>query len=163
MFEAINRALATLEAQPFAQAIAGGVLFPWIESAHVLAAAAVVGTVAIVDIRLLGWRSEERTVRRMSVEVLPYTWTAFAIAAASGFLMFASSATTYAANGFFLAKVGLLILAALNMLVFHFIGYRNVAEWDSATRTPVQARLAGSLSLVCWIGVLATGRWIGFS
>ena len=163
MSEFVTTALAALESQPFAQAISGGVLFPWIESVHVLSAAAVIGTVAIVDVQLLGWKSKERAVRRMAAEVLPYTWTAFGLAATSGSLLFASSASVYAANGFFLAKVGLLMLAALNMLVFHFVDYRDVASWDQAARPPLQARVAAGLSLACWIGVLATGRWSGFS
>lgn len=163
MSDAATTIWAALEAQPFAQAIAGSVWFPWIESAHVLAAATVVGTIAVVDVRLLGFRAEERGVRKLIAEVLPYTWTAFALALCSGFLLFSSSATTYVANPIFLAKAGLLAVAGLNMLYFHLLPYRSVHLWDELSRPPWRARLAGAISLCCWIGVVACGRWVGFS
>jgi len=154
---------AALEAQPYAQAIAGGVLFPWIESVHVLAAATVVGTIAMVDFRLLGFKANERGVRRLIAEVLPCTWAAFALALVTGFLLFSSSATTYAVNPIFWAKASLLALAGLNMIYFHLLPYRSVHLWDELATPPWRARIAGAISLCCWVGVVACGRWIGFS
>lgn len=152
-----------IEALPLAKAIAGGVLFPWIESVHVLAAATVVGTVAMVDLRLLGFRAGERGVRRLIAEVLPYTWAAFGLAALTGLLLFSSSATTYAVNLWFQLKFGLLLVAGVNMAWFHLLPYRTVHLWDELIRPPTRARIAGFLSLSIWIGVVACGRWIGFS
>lgn len=163
MSEALTNLWTALEATPFATAIAGGVLFPWIESVHVLAAATVVGTVAMVDLRLLGFRSGERGVRRLIAEVLPYTWAAFGVAAISGFLLFSSSATTYAVNAWFLAKFALLVLAGLNMAWFHLLPYRTVHLWDELIHPPARARVAGALSIALWVGVVACGRWVGFS
>jgi hypothetical protein len=49
------------------------------------------------------------------------------------------------------------------MLIFHFLTYRDVEKWDHQEITPGAARLAGTLSLLFWIGVVAFGRWIGFT
>ena len=163
MFDALTPVWTALENTPFAVAIAGGVLFPWIESVHVLAAATVVGTIAMVDLRLLGFRAQERGVRRLISEVLPYTWIAFAVALVSGFLLFSSSATTYAVNPFFQFKVGVLALAGANMAYFHLLPYRSINLWDELTHPPPRAKIAGALSLCCWVVVVACGRWIGFS
>ena len=163
MSDGLTPLWTALEATPFARAIAGGVLFPWIESLHVLAATTVVGTIAMVDLRLLGLRSNERGVRKLISEVLPYTWTGFAVAAVSGFLLFSSSATTYAVNPFFQAKVVLLILAGINMTFFHLLPYRSIHLWDELIHPPRRAKVAGALSLCCWAAVVACGRWIGFS
>jgi hypothetical protein len=139
-------------------------LFPWIESIHVLAITAVVGSIAIVDLRLLGVASRDRTVTRLTKDVLPLTWTAFAIAALTGVLMFISNAVNYAHNFYFQIKILLLVLAAVNMLFFHFVTGRDVDGWGaSAQTTPLKARLAGGASLLLWIGVVAFGRWIGFT
>lgn len=151
-----------LEGLPTSQAIASGVLFPWIESLHVLALVVVVGTIAMVDLRLIGFRAGERGVRALIREVLPYTWVAFALALATGFLLFASSASTYAENIAFRIKLCLLLLAGLNMLAFHLTTYRSVHLWDQLTTPPWRARLAGAVSLGCWALVVAFGRWIGF-
>ena len=140
MSDGLTPLWTALEATPFARAIAGGVLFPWIESLHVLAATTVVGTIAMVDLRLLGLRSNERGVRKLISEVLPYTWTGFAVAAVSGFLLFSSSATTYAVNPFFQAKVVLLILAGINMTFFHLLPYRSIHLWDELIHPPRRAQ-----------------------
>jgi hypothetical protein len=49
------------------------------------------------------------------------------------------------------------------MVVFHFVTYRSVGVWDKEPAAPPAARLAGCLSLLFWIGVVACGRWIGFT
>jgi hypothetical protein len=60
-------------------------------------------------------------------------------------------------------KMLLLVAAGLNMLIFHFVTHKSVANWDSDTPTPLAAKVAGGLSLLFWIGVVAYGRWIGFT
>jgi len=60
-------------------------------------------------------------------------------------------------------KMVLLLLAAINMLLFHLVTYRSVARWNESLRTPVGARCGGGFSVLLWIGVVACGRWIGFT
>lgn len=136
-------------------------LFPTIESLHVLAITAMLGTIAVVDLRLMGWASRERPVDALMDEVLPFTRWAFAAAVVTGGLMFASHATEYAHKWPFLAKMVLLLLALMNILVFHRLTMRNVHTWDRV-RLPLTARVGGATSLFVWVGVVATGRWIGF-
>ena len=81
----------------------------------------------------------------------------------TGVLMFTSKATDYMENLPFLIKLSLLVCAALNMLVFHLVTQRSVANWDRDTPTPLGAKVAGALSLMFWIGVVGFGRWIGFT
>jgi hypothetical protein len=148
----------------FAAAIrTSSLLFPWIESVHVLAIALVVGSIAAVDLRLLGLASRARPITRMVHDILPLTWTAFAIAVLTGAALFSSNAIQYAHNGPMRLKMLLLAIAGINMLVFHFVTYRSVAAWDEAPRTPLPVRLAGAVSLALWVGVFAFGRWIGFT
>jgi hypothetical protein len=58
--------------------------------------------------------------------------------------------------------MGLLLLAALNALIFHWGVYRNVLQWDDAAVTPFRAKLAAALSLTLWVGIIAAGRAIGY-
>ena len=55
----------------------------------------------------------------------------------------------------------LLVLAGLNMAYFHFKLYKHVAQYDSLVITSTQLKIAGSLSLLLWAGVMLAGRWIG--
>jgi uncharacterized protein DUF6644 len=138
-------------------------LFPWIESIHVLAITLVLGSIAVVDLRLLGIASRSRPVTRLIREVLPVTWCAFAVAVLSGGTLFTSNAVEYAKNLPFQMKMVLMALAGINMLAFHLVTYRSVAQWDEAPATPPAARVAGGVSIALWIGIVAFGRWIGFT
>jgi hypothetical protein len=138
-------------------------LFPVVESVHVLAICLVVGSILVVDLRLLGLASTRWPVSRLTWAILPLTWVAFVVAVASGGLMFISNATKYLGNGFFVAKMVLIGIAGLNMAVFHFVGARDLSKWDDQSRPPFSARLAGGLSLLLWVAVVACGRWIGFT
>ena len=76
--------------------------------------------------------------------------------------MFSSAATSYADNIPFRIKLILIALAGINMAIFHVTAYRTAHRWNHQLPTPVAARLAGTLSLTFWIGVVFFGRWIGF-
>ena len=123
-------------------------LFPWLETLHVLAITLVLGSIALVDLRLIGVRSLDRPISKISKELLPITWCAFVIAAISGAILFSSNAIGYSQNFYFLSKLFLLALAGINMVVFQL---------------PLQARLAGLVSITLWIAIVICGRWIGFT
>ncbi|HTE39941.1 MAG TPA: DUF6644 family protein [Steroidobacteraceae bacterium] len=160
---AINESLAWLEARPFAVAIAeSGWLFPGIEVVHVIALTLVVGSIAMLDLRLLGVSRKDHGVLELASQTLPWTWGAFAVALISGALLFSSAATTYAENIPFRVKLVLIALAGINMLVFHVTAYRTAHRWNHQLPTPLAARIAGTLSLTFWVGVVFFGRWIGF-
>jgi hypothetical protein len=159
--------LSAIESWPISAALRGEMsgtewLFPIIETLHVMALTIVFGSIAMVDLRLLGIASRDSLVSRLSREVLPWTWTAWCSAAVFGTLMFMAKATTYAGNLQFQLKFVCMGLAAVNMLIFHFGAYRQVAHWDSGS-TPVSAKAAGAASLSLWIGVVFFGRWVGFT
>ena len=139
------------------------VLFPWIESLHVLAATTVVGTIAIVDLRLIGYASHRKGARQLILDLLPFTWAAFGLAVVTGSLLFTSNASGYAANTQFLSKMAVLLLAGINMAYFHLTAYRRIDQWDDALPTPKAVRIAGATSLVLWITIVFLGRWIGFT
>jgi hypothetical protein len=149
---------------PLSEAIRQNVnAFPVLESFHVLAVAIVFGTILIVDLRLFGVASHRPGVKRLTTELLPYTWGAFVLAAITGALMFVSNAVAYAHNTQFLAKLVVIAAAGLNMAWFHSTAYRRIADWDEALPPPAAARIAGALSFVLWVAVIFLGRWIGFT
>lgn len=137
--------------------------FPTLETVHVIAIATVFGSIVLVDVRLLGLGQLGRRVSRCSAELLPLTWTAFTLAAVTGSLLFISHAPDYVVNRQFLLKMGIILLAGLNMLVFQRGIYRRVDQWDTQVPPPAAARIAGVVSLVCWTAAVFLGRWIGFT
>jgi hypothetical protein len=138
-------------------------MFPAIETVHVIAIALVVGSIAVLDLRLLDWTWRRRSITELTLDVLPWTWASFAVAVMSGSLLFTSAAVKYASDVSFRLKMLLLMLAGANMLVFHLSTYRGIAGWDRDMPTPRSAKVAGGASLLLWVCVVATGRWIGFT
>ena len=140
---------------------------PWafttIEIVHVFAISLVIGTIAIVDLRLLGLASTKRPFTELARGFLPWTWAAFALAVVAGSLLFISQAAAYFGNTVFWIKMGVMVLAGINMLIFELITMRGVETWDCAPSPPLPARLAGGLSLACWAMVVTFGRWTGFT
>lgn len=160
----IAKALEWLHDTSIATAIRqGSSLFPWIESVHVLAITLVVGSISIVDLRLLGIASTNRSINAISGDILPLTWTAFVIAVFTGGALFTSHSVGYAHNLQFQMKLLLLVFAGINMLTFHWIVGRGKERWSERDATPRAGRIAGAISLVLWTGIVAFGRWIGFA
>jgi len=137
-------------------------LFPIVETVHVLTLTIVFGSIAMVDLRLVGLTGRGSSISRLSAETLPWTWTAWVLSAISGSLLFMSKAVTYFGNFEFRMKFIFMGLAALNMLIFHFGAYRLVNQWDTGV-PPISARVAGALSIGFWVAVIFFGRWIGFT
>jgi hypothetical protein len=162
--EVLQYVLHTLQNSAVATAIREGEsLFPWIECVHVLALTLVIGSIAIVDLRLIGLNSRDRSVLQTTSLVLPVTWSAFAVATLTGALLFSSNATGYAHNAYFQAKLILIALAGTNMLAYHVLLGKDAAEWCTPALTPRRARIAGALSLGLWVAIALCGRWIGFT
>jgi hypothetical protein len=136
--------------------------FPIIEGIHTLGITAVVGTVAVLDLRLLGVIMKREPVSRIARQVLPWTWVGFSIMFVTGLLLsIAESATNYF-NWAFRVKLILLVLVGVNPLIFHLTVYRKVNSWDLASVTPGRARVAAVCSLVLWAGIIVAGRLIAY-
>ena len=155
-----NDVLAAIEATSVSRAVAeSDWIFPTAESLHVIATTLVVGSILVVDLRLMGLAWKHRPARDLEVQFLPVTWLAFAGAAITGSVLFLAKPVSYAHNPLFLAKLALLALAAVNMGVFHWL----VAPAQGRADPTSAAKVSGVVSLGIWIGVVALGRWIGFT
>jgi hypothetical protein len=132
--------------------------FSVIESVHVLSITLLVGTISILDLRMLGIILREIPVTRIARSVLPITWAGFSVMLASGFLLFWAEAAKSYLNPAFRVKVVLLLLVGLNPLIFHTTVYRRVAEWEHEHRSPWRARVAACVSLLLWSGIIVAGR-----
>lgn len=138
-------------------------LFPAIETLHLLGMAALVGTVAILDFRLLGWVMRRERFSALAGRLLPWAWVGFAAQVVTGVLLFSSEAVKVYTNPAFRLKVLLILLAGVHALIFHWTVYRDVATWDDSAVLPVRVKVSALLSVVLWIGIVAAGRFIGFS
>ena len=160
----IDAFLKSLEVSGLATRIRDALwLFPLIESTHVIGLSLVFGTILIIDLRLLGISSTQRSFKQMASDILKWTWAAFALTVVTGTLMFITNARVYYHNFFFRTKMLLLVLSGVNMLVFELTAGRTIHRWDNTPSGPRAGKIVAALSLTMWIGIIVMGRLIGFT
>lgn len=133
-------------------------LYPIIETTHVLTLCLFLGMIFFLDLRLLGVGLRGVPVSQVAGRLLPWAFVGFALMAVSGALLFYSGPVRASANIFFRIKMIMIALAGINALLFHITVYGRVAAWDSDATPPFRARLAGFCSLLLWSGVVICGR-----
>lgn len=152
-----------IELSPIADWVASSPIgFPNVEVVHVIAICVVFGTVAIMDLRLLGLASGADRVTDLSRDTLTWTWGAFLLAAISGTLLWMSKAHVYMRDPWFYAKMILIGVAGINMAIFHAVTWKTIGQWDGG-KPPRAAKIAGFTSLALWIVVIFCAREIGFT
>jgi hypothetical protein len=130
-------------------------VFPAVQSLHFIGFALSIGTIAIVDLRLLGLGMRRHTAAELDADLSGWTNAGIGVMLTTGLLMFSTDAVTYHYNPSFQFKMICLSAA----LLFHFTLFRYVVRHGAS---PLAARLAGGVSLVLWSAVLAGGRFIAF-
>lgn len=136
-------------------------LYPIISTIHILGLAIVFGSVAMFDLRLLGF-SRHLLVTDIARHLLPWSFLSFVVVVLSGFLMFAVDATEIAANPAFRLKLLLLCAVGVNAAFFHGVALKSVKFWNRGVRTPRVVRAIAVISLVLWTGVIICGRLIAY-
>jgi hypothetical protein len=137
-------------------------LFPIIETLHIFGIILLVGATSILDLRLMGLAFRDESISKLAGRFIPWALAGFIIQVVSGSLLFSSEATKMYSNMGFKIKMGLIIVAEINALVFHSVAYKSVGTWDNDPVGPLSARAAGLISILLWFGIVAAGRWIAY-
>jgi Family of unknown function (DUF6644) len=134
-------------------------LFPLIEAFHLLGLGLTVGTVLIVDLRLLGLGLVKQPLAQLSSDAQPWLLGGLTLMFASGIPLFLSEAEKCYYSFPFWVKMTSLAL----VLLFTFTVRRRVTRTGLPPGRPPLGRLTALISLGLWFGVAWGGRWIGFS
>lgn len=137
-------------------------LYPAVETVHIIGLAILVGSIAVLDLRLMGL-SRSLPVRKLARHTLPWTIGSFALILPSGLMMFAAHASDFIASPVFALKMGLIFAAIINAAVFHTTVFRSAAAWDVDVMPPAAARASAALSLLLWLTVIACGRLLAYT
>jgi len=136
-------------------------LFPALETLHILGFALLYGSVAIVDLRLMGL-GRALPVSRLAAHALPWTKGAFLLIVPSGLAMFVGHVDDYLTSPVFGVKMTLLAAGIANAAALHRGPLRGVGAWDVDAMPPSRVRIAAALSLLLWTGVIVCGRLIAY-
>ena len=153
-----------LEATPGSVALHESIwVYPIVESVHVLTLCLFLGMTVMIDLRLLGASFGTTPVSEVYRRLAPWMMAGFAVMVTSGALLFYAVPVKTYLNIFFRLKMVFLLMAGLNVAVFHFITSRTMPQWDVEANLPLRARLAGVVSLALWAAIAVCGRMIAYN
>ena len=124
-----------------------------LEIVHYFSMFILVGSMLIVDLRVLGLAMRRRDAAELAARLFPWIWISLALNFLSGFFMFAGSATSYYRNDIFYDKLAVVLLAiAANVIV-----QQNVRKWTERPAVPAWAKLIALVSIGLWIAAIIAG------
>ena len=158
--------IGALEASGLGQAMRQWLwLYPAVETVHIVGIALLFGSIAVLDLRLLGL-GHRIPVRALAKHVLPWTAASFLLIVPSGLMMFTAHASDFISSPVFVLKMCLIMAAGLNAALFHTIVFPSVQVWDSEEMRklgpPPSARISAAVSLAIWVCVIACGRLLAY-
>ena len=131
-------------------------LFPAAECVHIASFALAIGTIALVDLSLLGVGLRRNAAAQIARSTGLWTLTGLVLIIFTGFLLFASDPDMYLRNASFRFKITCLVLA----IVYHYTIHRKVALSENGSG--MGTKLVAGASLVLWVSVVFSGLFIAF-
>jgi hypothetical protein len=161
--QALNNFCAWLEQTPLSQTIQTTAwIVPTVQTVHILAIAAVVSSVLMIDLRLIGMLGRDQPLARVSGRFRPVIWWALPILLATGAIMITGEPARSLMSPVFQLKMALLATAIIVTLCYQVPLGKDASFWDDASGRRGVARILAVLSLLLWAGIVFAGRWIAF-
>jgi len=132
-------------------------VFPVVESIHICGFTLLVGTAAILDLRLLGLCFRQLSISQVAKNLSPWINMGILIQLITGAYLFSGDPRQYVQIAAFRTKMLLLLLA----LIFHFTVIRKATAAAQDSASLAWRRPAAVVSLGLWVSVLLAGLWIG--
>ncbi len=155
--------LGWLEMTPLSQAMRGSLwLYPIVEIFHIIGFVILVGTVAMFDLRVLGF-SRFLPIQALARHLLRWSVASLVLIVPAGLMMFSAHPQEFLNNPIFLAKLLLIGTAGLNALLFHVGVYSSVMAWNTGLPAPALAKAQATLSLALWVSVICCGRLLAYT
>jgi Family of unknown function (DUF6644) len=152
-----------LEQTPLSQTIqSAGWIVPTVQTVHILAIAAVMSSVLMIDLRLIGILARDQPLARVSERFRPVIWRTLPILLATGFIMITGEPARSLESPVFQLKMTLLVAAMIVTLSYQIPLGRDAAFWDLSGGRRVAVKLIAVLSLLLWVGIVFAGRWIAY-
>jgi hypothetical protein len=131
-------------------------IFPTLEVCHILGFTLALGTIALLDLRVLGVGLRRQALGELARDLAPWTLGGLVTLFLSGPMLFTSDPDMYSRNRAFQLKMACLVLA----IVFNYTVHRKMVQSGKSTGW---SRLVACVSLLLWAGVIGGGIFIGFA
>jgi hypothetical protein len=127
---------------------------PIVQTVHLLSIAVVMGSIVMVNIKILG-ALPNQNAGEMIRRLMPWTWWALLLLLLSGLVFVTARPQRYFVNPIFGIKFALLAIAASSTLILQRLHHQST--------TSVAIKIAAAISLCAWLGVMLAGRWIAYA
>ena len=135
---------------------------PIIQTVHILGISIIMGTVVILNLRILGLAVPSQNITEMTRRLMPWFWSALVFNIISGSVFVFARPFRYFDNPIFGWKFLFLIPALLLTAFFHSMSKRQDNYWQMNVKRRISARVIALCSLILWILVPLAGRWIAY-
>ena len=135
---------------------------PAVQTVHILGIAAVMSSILMINLRLLGVAGTDQPIARVSDRFRPVIWWTLPLLLATGTILIIGEPMRELANDFFQLKMLLLVSVIALTIGFQRPLSRDPQYWDAAGGRRTLARALAVVSLLLWTGIIFAGRWIAY-
>jgi hypothetical protein len=128
---------------------------PIVQTIHLLSIAVVMGSIVMVNLKVLGIALPNQNTSEMMRRLMPWTWWALLLLLLSGLVFVIARPRRYFVNPVFGIKFALLGIAVVCTLLLQRL-HRNAP-------TSLAIKVTAAVSLCAWLGVVLAGRWIAYA
>jgi len=128
--------------------------FPVAECIHIIFFAVAIGSIAMVDLRLLGLAFPRSSAAQMVRDTWVYTLVGLTMTVGAGMALFLSDPRMYAFHAWFRFKAAMLLIA----IIYNYTVHSRVAAAGSSKAV---AATVGAVSVLLWATVVLSGVFVG--
>jgi len=153
-----------LAATPLSHAIqTTGWIIPTVQTIHILSVAVVFSSATLVNLRIWRLLQRDAPLPEIARRFLPAIWPVLLVLLITGSLLIIGEPRRSLVNSTFYLKMALLAFAIVLTAGLQRWISSSPNSWDGDRRRQMTGRVAATLSILVWCGIVFTGRWIAYT
>jgi hypothetical protein len=139
-----------------------GWMIPTIQSIHIVGISLVLGSVLMIDLRVLGWAGTDQTLRQTTNRFGPWLVGALVLQLVTGLLMVVGEPVRELVNFSFWLKMVLVSIGTLVAILFLATISRHQENWDETLLRGSPVKWMAVATFLIWLGIIILGRLIAY-
>ena len=135
---------------------------PVIQSIHIVGIALVMGSVLMIDLRILGWAGTDQTLQQTSRRFGPWLTASLWLMLVTGILMVIGEPVRELVTFSFWFKMALVAIGTIIAALFRMSLRRHEQQWEETRTHRASTRGLAIASFLIWFGVILLGRFIAY-
>jgi hypothetical protein len=137
-------------------------VIPTVQSIHIVAIGVVLGSVFMMDLRILGWAGRDQTLTQTTARFGPWlSWALCVLLVTGAGMIVGEPARELLAFSFWL-KMGLIAIGTAVALVFQRSLRRHESDWETVLVHQQSTKALAIVTLLIWVSVVVLGRLIAY-